>query len=381
MPTPNDAAPKKPRKVFLILMPIISIVFTLVIIELFLAIFHPVPYSIERNMFFESDPYTGYRLKPNSVGYFQKGIPAVVNSLGFRDDEITLEKPEDVYRILMLGDSFTVGANVLQEQAYPQVLETLLNTRTDREIQVVNAGVGGWEPFMYAQYFEHYGQELDPDLVLIGYFAGNDAYNQFTTVEELPTTILGRRVSRGSAAKPLTKSLVYLHEHSHLIRLLMQKGPHALEFTRDDCADFSDEYLAVQRARMPSHLRRSAEQESLAANGIRQIQRIQHTADESKMPVVVVLLPDENQINPALQDVILEGDDRSRYDFGMPQSLLTDLFADAGIPTIDLLPVFLADSRCLYMNDTHWIPEGHQLAAQTIADEIAPWLDEAESKK
>ena len=378
MTSSNNATPKSPRKVFLILTPILSIIFTLVAIELLLAIFHPTPYSIERNMFFEPDPYTGYRLKPDSVGYFQQGIPAVVNDMGHRDDEVTLEKPEGVYRILMLGDSFTVGANVLQEQAYPQVLETLLDDRSDRDIQVVNTGVGGWEPFMYAQYYEHYGQDFDPDLVLIGFFAGNDAYNQLTRVEQLPTTVLGRRVSRDSATKPLTKLLVYLHEHSHLTRLLMQKGPHALTFTRDDCADFSEEYVAVQQARMPSHLQRSAKQESLAANSIQQIQRIQQSASEAGIPVVVVLLPDENQINPDLQDVLLAEDERSHYDFGMPQSLLSELFADEGIPTIDLLPVFLDDSRCLYMNDTHWIPEGHHLAAETIADQLAPFLEQAE---
>jgi lysophospholipase L1-like esterase len=368
MPSSNDTTQKEPRKLFLILLPILSIVFTLLLIELFLAILHPIPYAIERNMFFEADPYTGYRLKPNSIGTFQQGIPAVVNSHGHRDDEVTLEKPDGVFRVLMLGDSFTVGANVRQEEAYPQVLEERLAERTGRDIQVVNAGVGGWEPFMYAQYYEHYGQYFDPDLILIGFFVGNDAYDQSTTVEQLPTAVWGRRVSRKAAARPLAKLLVLLHEHSHLMRLLTQRGPQALDFTRDDCSDLSEEYLAVQRARINAHLKRDAQQESLAANGVYQIQRIQQLAAGKGIPVIVVLLPDENQINPALQDIILKDDDRARYDFGMPQSMLADLFAARGIPTIDLLPAFLADPRCLYMNDTHWTPEGHRLAAEFIAD-------------
>jgi lysophospholipase L1-like esterase len=378
MPSSNDVTPQKPRKIFLILAPILSIVFTLLIIELFLAVFHPVPYSIERNMFFEADPYTGYQLKSNSIGHFQQGIPAIVNSQGHRDDEVTLEKPNGVFRILMLGDSFTVGANVRQEEAYPQVLEALLTDRLGRDVQVVNAGVGGWEPFMYAQYYEHYGQDYDPDLILVGFFVGNDTYDQSTAVSQLPTAVLGRRVSRESATKPLTKLLVFLHEHSHLMRLLTQRGPQALDFTRNDCADFSEAYLAVQQARMPTHLKRDTKSESLAANSIYQIQRIQQLAAKHGTPVIVVLLPDENQINPALQDIILKDEERSRYDFEMPQSMLVDLFAKQGISTIDLLPAFVADSRCLYMNDTHWTPEGHRLAAEFITDRVVQRLDQAE---
>jgi len=46
--------------------------------------------------------------------------------------------------------------------------------------------------------------------------------------------------------------------------------------------------------------------------------------------------------------------------------MLKELFAQNVIQLIDLLPVFQADERCLYMNDTHWTGEGHKLAATTI---------------
>jgi hypothetical protein len=52
----------------------------------------------------------------------------VANSHGHRDVEVTLEKPPGVFRILVLGDSLTVGANVRQEEAYPKVLEKHLRS-------------------------------------------------------------------------------------------------------------------------------------------------------------------------------------------------------------------------------------------------------------
>jgi hypothetical protein len=56
----------------------------------------------------------------------------------------------------------------------------------------------------------------------------------------------------------------------------------------------------------------------------------------------------------------------------MPQALLTRTFAAAGVATLDLLPAFLADPRCLYVNTSHWTPEGHALAAAVLAERLAP---------
>jgi hypothetical protein len=84
-----------------------------------------------------------------------------------------------------------------------------------------------------------------------------------------------------------------------------------------------------------------------------------------------VLLPDENQINRKLRRVLLKDEkQRGRFDFDMPQSMLKEMFTEAGMPVIDLLPYFREDPRCLYSNDTHWIPEGHALVAAAIYERL-----------
>jgi hypothetical protein len=348
-------------------------VLTLGAVELGLAIFHPVPYSIESNMYFEADPFTGYRLKPNGIGHYQMGIPGIANSHGHRDIEVTLKKPPGVFRILVLGDSFTVGANVRQEEAYPKVVEKRLKS-VYPEIQVVNAGVGGWDPFQYAQYFEHYGYQFEPDLILVGFFVGNDTYSDASTVGQLGTAILGHRLSKDAAARRFIKLQVFLYEHSNLARLLLNKGPAASRtVVRKQCDDFTEQYLAIQRARIPNHLRYSSAQRDKARNAVNQIHRIKDRAGDS-VPVIVALLPDENQVNETLQKRILTANEISAYDFKMPQSMLIEMFHEIGIPTIDVLPAVLADHRCLYMNDTHWTPEGQELAASVIFEQLMPIL-------
>lgn len=369
----NIERPLRRQRLFQVLVPLVTCILTVAAIELGLAIFYPVPFSIETNMYFEPDPYTGFRLRPGGTGHYQMGIPAVANSHGHRDVEVSLKKPPGVFRILVLGDSFTVGSNVRQEEAYPKVLERRLQSKYGPHIEVVNAGTGGWEPIQYALYFEHYGYQFEPDLILIGFFVGNDTFDAQTSADQLYTAILGHIVSREAAARRFIKPKVFLYDHSHLARLLMNRGPVAsATFHRKQCDDFTEQYLAIQRVRMPNHLRYSSEQREKAQNALNQISRIRGAA--GAVPIIVALLPDENQVNAALQARIVDPKDISRYDFSMPQSMLKEMFRGIGLPTIDVLPAVLADPRCLYMNDTHLTPEGQELAASVIFDQLTPVL-------
>lgn len=365
-PSIEDERPTSP--LIKILVPALSCLLTIVLIELALAVAYPIPFSIETNMYYEADPHTGFRLKPNGIGHFQMGISANANSMGLRDREFSLKKPAGTFRILVIGDSFTVGANVREEQTYAKALERKLRDAWGPNIEVVNSGVGGWNPPQYEAYYEHYGYQFEPDLILIGFFVGNDA---FDPVEWL-TAVLGHRVTKEAASSRLIRAKVLLYDHSNIARLLFNRGPVEENFVRKQCDEFSDWYLEVQKVRMPNHLRDSDERRKLGQDAIDRIRRIRDLA--SPIPVVVALLPDENQINPALQKRIIPPGELPRYDFRMPQSMLLETFGKLGIPTIDLLPAMLADRRCLYMNDTHWLPEGQEFAASIMFEQLKPVL-------
>jgi hypothetical protein len=362
------------QRLFKVLVPLLTCVLTVGAFELGLTIFHPVPFSIESNMYYEADPYTGFGLRPGAVGHFQMGIPAVANSHGHRDVDVPVKKPPGVFRILVLGDSFTVGTNVRQEEAYPKGLERRLRSLYGPRIQVVNSGVGGWQPIQYAEYYEHYGYRFEPDLILVGFFVGNDAYDDLTGTDQLYTAVLGHRVSREAAAGALIKLQVFLYDHSNLARLWLNRGPIEPDtYVRKQCDDFSEQYLAIQKERKSNHLRYSSKLGDRAEIAVKHIGRIRDLAGEA-VPVIAALLPDENQINPALQARVIDAGEIPDYDFRMPQSMLVAMFRDIGLPTIDLLPAFLTDQRCLYMNDTHWTPEGHELAASVIFEKLKPVL-------
>jgi lysophospholipase L1-like esterase len=277
----------------------------------------------------------------------------------------------------VLGDSFTVGTNVSQEEAYPEVLETLLNAHGNTPVEVVNAGVGGWSPLQYAEYYEHYGQDFTPDLVLVGFFVGNDTYDTPSSPDQLDTAVLGRRVTQEAANSRAIDLKIFLYEHFNIARMIMNIGrPTQEEFSRKDCGDFTEQYLNIQRYRLfHNHGPRSASQEAKVQNSIDQIVRIQQLAARHGASVVVALIPDENQINTSLQRALTSEKELAKLDFEMPQAMINDKLTQAGIPVIDLLPTIRRDPRCLFMNDTHLTTEGHALVASTIYESIKSDVD------
>src|SRR2546421_7867126 len=64
---------------------------------------HPVP-----------DPHLSFAHIPNSSAFLM-GVPVSINSHGHRDREYSQQKPPDVYRIVILGDSTTFGWDVRTE--------------------------------------------------------------------------------------------------------------------------------------------------------------------------------------------------------------------------------------------------------------------------
>lgn len=100
-----------------------------------------------------------------------------INSQGFRADrDYPREKPVGRLRVLTLGDSFTVGYEVAQDETFSAVLERYLRRR-GLEAEVINAGVSGFGNAEQLVFLEHEGLGYDPDVVVLGFFANDPTDN------------------------------------------------------------------------------------------------------------------------------------------------------------------------------------------------------------
>jgi len=104
---------------------------------------------------------------------FLMDVPVSINSEGLRDREFSFDKPTDVYRIMMLGDSTTFGWGVKQEDTAAKFLERKLNADLPtgyNRAEVMNTGVGNYDTVQEVTYYETIGWKYHPDLVVLVFF-------------------------------------------------------------------------------------------------------------------------------------------------------------------------------------------------------------------
>ena len=97
------------------------------------------------------------------------------NRLGFRGPEITPAKPAGTSRIVVLGDSFVAGSGVPDSDVFTRQLELKWNqVDPTAPVEVVNLGRVGSSPIRELDLYEKFGTQLQPDLVILTLFLGND---------------------------------------------------------------------------------------------------------------------------------------------------------------------------------------------------------------
>jgi len=97
------------------------------------------------------------------------------NSLGLRGTEFEREKSPDVFRVVVLGDSWTVGINVEEELSYPARLRELLaSAAAPRSVEVLNFGVIGGQAETGVRLLPRV-LALRPDLVVVAYAQNDEA--------------------------------------------------------------------------------------------------------------------------------------------------------------------------------------------------------------
>jgi lysophospholipase L1-like esterase len=202
---------------------------------------------------YQPDARTGFAYIPGTqgvlAGHFEFENRVEINALGFYDDE-PMPVGEAQPRILAVGDSFTAAMNLPRPEVWTSILERELRDGGFPRADVVNLGIDGTGTGAHAAILERYIRELEPDVVLLAFYA-ND-------VDDVLGPQLERECYRGYVlaypSLPHRDSLRYrdalrarvddhqrrwvrrlLHNHSYLARLLAavwlpRMNPYRIEF-------------------------------------------------------------------------------------------------------------------------------------------------------
>jgi hypothetical protein len=260
------------------------------------------------------------------------GVPLNTNNLGFRSDRPYLPAKEpDEYRIVVLGDSFTVAAGVPVAEIFTSRLERTL--RQDRpEVRVLNLAVGGYNLVQYDLVLNEVGLGLSPDLVLIALYPFNDFWN--SDYEE------NRRVALGGKIHDpwYSRSLAYQAYVSKLIHFAGQvfSAPSAGDQATTDVA---------------------------ARENTEALRRILDTTKARNIPTVVAALPTTSA--PPLQASVF--------------ATFDTLCKELGASCVSLIEPFIRSDRnprTMRLNqvDAHPNAEYQAIVADALAAHLAPLL-------
>jgi HEAT repeat protein len=123
------------------------------------------------------------------------------NGDGLRDRTRPHEKPDDLVRVAILGDSVTLGADLRPKQAFPQLMERRLGAE-GRRVEVMNVALWGWSTRQERIAWRRIARLYHPDHVILAVCL-NDIPELFNNLERPP------------------RWLMRLHERSALVRLLV----------------------------------------------------------------------------------------------------------------------------------------------------------------
>jgi lysophospholipase L1-like esterase len=152
----------------------VSALLSLVVAEVILRVIYKQHYRNglwEASYKFVQDDRLIYRLRPNAMTTLTTSEfdeLANTNKESIRGGEISFTKPAGAYRVVVVGDSFTFGHGLDDDETYPSRLEDILTASVSagRPIEVINMGVPGYTPDQeYRQIMEEV-PKYRPDMVI-----------------------------------------------------------------------------------------------------------------------------------------------------------------------------------------------------------------------
>ena len=301
---------------------------------LFLILFEAALRIIPQNDF-------GYNIHqtPNYEGYynFREEINTSrhyrINSFGLRDREYNATT--NAYRIIILGDSFTFGVGVPEENTFTELIEKKLNKNQNR-FEALNAGVNGFGT-LEEEYKLDELIKYKPDMIILAFYQNDygDNYQRLRYYNGLLQNVFSYfRAYQFIFYRNYKKDIAFINTIPYL------------KETPEKHKDFWNiTFLGIDK--------------------------IRETAGQNNASFIIVYVPSAEEVDNGMKAKWMSKYEAAEkeIDVGKPNKELKEYAGKKGIKIIDLLPALRQkniNNTFYYSQDKHWNIEGHKLAAEEI---------------
>ncbi|MCB9745888.1 MAG: SGNH/GDSL hydrolase family protein [Alphaproteobacteria bacterium] len=277
-------------------------------------------------------------------------IEGRVNHDGFNERDLPLQKPDGVWRVVVLGDSVAYGGGLTREQNLTRVAERELQAQ-GVPAELINLSVYGYDAEQIAATLRSRGWRYAPDLVVYAAYTNDGSPSRLIQVGEARSPVYV-----GTEPDPTLGALGdLLQRRSALYR--RWRGARYARALEDGAASFdTDEEVAF----MGQHLAHMAEDARAHAT-----------------PLLVFALAPHVMGAPGCQSP-LTGPGFCEKELAKLRGLYARAEAE-GLPTSGVLPWLLQAGRTGWFNpdfpeDVHHPgAEGHALYGQALAEVLLAW--------
>lgn len=259
------------------------------------------------------------------------------NAMGFRGREFNPVKPPGVYRIAAVGDSFTFGNGIPQDQRYSEILQSHLPSH----FEVLNFGVAGANTPEHRVLVKRLLDQVHPDFIVLQWYV-NDVEDDDSAGRPRPRALVPYRALHN-----------WLNDASALYTVANMRWAEmqvALGMTES-----YPEYLK-KRLGDPQSVDSVRDQNLL--------RDLIASAQHANVGIGIVLFPDT------------AGELNEQYPFGYLHDRVLSVCAERGIKCVDLRSDFstVRDRQSLWANRLDHHPSGraNAIAAEKILETYSP---------
>lgn len=281
------------------------------------------------------DPELGWKPTPN---YKADGI--FINSMGQRGTRVVpYERTPDHLRILFIGDSYTFGAQVKDNECFSEVLKT----RYLPDAETINLGVSGYGTDQQILFYELEGTKYKADVVVLGFFvhdiSRNDGAFRYYAKPEFEL-----------ADGKLVLSSSCIISPTELLRLY-NSGERAI---RPQGFCISEALLKSIDQSGRRHIDESSYAWKISA---KLLERFQEKVLQDGAHPLLLIIPNE--------EILTEKESRSDH----ITKLLRDKADEIGLDYLDMGPILRDQHQkdpAIPLYDGHWTIRGHEVAAESL---------------
>lgn len=330
-------------------------------------------------------PYTPY-LMYNRFGDFK--VEMKTDNMGFRGRDIK-EKEPGTYRIVMLGDSFTMGEGIGDDQTFPLLVERYLNEMKGRKYEVINLGVESYSPVLeYLELKEYIGM-LKPDMVILNFDMSDVVpeyvYRKIASYDKTGDVIAVNGFPeynrRKEDPREVIMNWIYMHLFitGHAVENLRKhfgaNEPEDInEMTVRTAVESQNGRLLIHTLDMPQ-LKEAAEMYSMDEDSI---ERAKELCDRYGCKFILSVYPWGHQVSdkewvPGRYGYVPKGvgiSDRTVEELGKFSKAQRITFFNA----FPYFREYKGGEYLYYSHDMHWTPAGQELMAKYLAQFLSQYL-------